>query len=132
MFGPLPGSSFGLLAVVHAAVADVVDPATASDEASSRLSMVITGLIVLAVLIAISTVVFWRATKPDRSANRELGIRWIQPEEGQAATWAGAAPPVATESGTPPSAPASPAAPTPVADGAGPEFGSLRPAPADG
>ncbi|MFN7151559.1 MAG: hypothetical protein ACK4V6_19025, partial [Microthrixaceae bacterium] len=47
--------------------------ATASDDASGRLSMVITALVVLAVLIAVATVVFWRLTRPEPA---EPAMHW--------------------------------------------------------
>lgn len=46
--------------------------ATASDDASGRLSMVIIALVVLAVLITVATVVFWRLTRPEP----EPAMRW--------------------------------------------------------
>lgn len=77
--------------VVSLIAADVVDAGSTADNASSRLSMVIAGLIALAVVIAISTIVFWRATRPDRARGREVGIRWIESNEvTPAATWNGA------------------------------------------
>lgn len=57
--------------------------ATASDDASGRLSMVITALVVLAVLIAVATVVFWRLTRPEPV---EPAMRWTGPSVGESAT----------------------------------------------
>ncbi len=90
--------------------------ATASDDASGRLSMVIIALVVLAVLITVVTVVFWRLTRPEP----EPAMRWSAPEpggnpEGGAAT-NGSAPAAAQ-----PVAPAQPtAATTEVATPPGP------------
>jgi flagellar basal body-associated protein FliL len=91
-----------VLAVVGQVAAD------SGDDASQRLSMVIIGLVVLAVVIAVATVVFWRLTKPDPAA-REGGIRWVNAPEGVAppAPAAPATPPRAddgTASGAPPAA----------------------------
>ncbi len=67
--------------------------ATASDDASGRLSMVIIALVVLAVLITVVTVVFWRLTRPEP----EPAMRWSSPEpDGSADSSASA------EVGTPP------------------------------
>ena len=40
--------------------------ADAGDDASGRLSLIIAALVLLAVLIAVATVVFWRMTRPDK------------------------------------------------------------------
>ncbi len=40
--------------------------ADAGDDASGRLSLIIAALVLLAVVIAVATVVFWRLTRPDR------------------------------------------------------------------
>lgn len=63
--------------------------ATASDDASGRLSMVITALVVLAVLIAVATVVFWRLTRPEPV---EPAMRWTGPSVGESATAAAPSP----------------------------------------
>lgn len=55
--------------------------ADAGDDASQRLSMVIIGLLVLAVVITVATVVFWRLTRPEPAA-RGGGIRWVAAPEG--------------------------------------------------
>ena len=44
--------------------------AEGGDDASARLSMVITGLVVLSAVIAVATVLFWRATQPERQRGR--------------------------------------------------------------
>lgn len=45
------------------------------DDASRRLSWVIVGLVVLAVVIAAATVVFWRMTKPGPAPGEGV-VRW--------------------------------------------------------
>ncbi|MEI2699105.1 MAG: hypothetical protein V9E94_12495 [Microthrixaceae bacterium] len=40
--------------------------ADAGDDASGRLSLIIAALVLLAVAIAVATVVFWRLTRPGR------------------------------------------------------------------
>jgi len=120
MFRPGLGSTLGI-AVVPVLFAARVATELDSDAASSRLSMVIAGLIVLAVIIAVSTIAFWRATRPDRPSNTELDIRWMQPEDTATSTWS-----------TAPSAPSAPAPAPPVNESSGPEFGALSPRPADG
>jgi flagellar basal body-associated protein FliL len=53
--------------------------ADSGDDASRRLSWVIIALVVLAVVIAVATVVFWRLTRPDaRTAGG--GVRWVPDE----------------------------------------------------
>ena len=114
MFGPALGTTIGLVNAAPVAFAARVAVENESDLASSRLSMVIAGLIGLAVVLTISTIVFWRATRPDRPGGGEIGIRWIQP--GQSAA-----------------TPASPSTPAPAADEAsGADYGALRARPADG
>lgn len=54
-----PPSLFALVAQVAA---------DAGDDASQRLSLVIMGLVLLAVVITIATIVFWRLTRPERPA----------------------------------------------------------------
>lgn len=66
--------------------------ASASDDASSRLSMVIAALVALAVLIAVATVVFWRMTRPDRN-EEPAGLRWVPPTEGDGPFTTDSAPP---------------------------------------
>jgi flagellar basal body-associated protein FliL len=66
--------------------------ASTSDDASSRLSMVIAGLVVLAILIAVATVVFWRMTRPDRNEEAP-GLRWVPPTEGGGPFTTDSAPP---------------------------------------
>ena len=88
----MTGASSALVVVAQVA-------ADSGDDASQRLSMVIIGLVVLAVVIAVSTVVFWRLTRPD-PADREGGIRWVDAPEGVA-----------------PPAPAAPATPQRADDG---------------
>ena len=117
MFGPALGTTIGLVNAAPVAFAVRVAVENESDLASSRLSMVIAGLIGLAVVLTISTIVFWRATRPDRPGGGEIGIRWIQP--GQSAATA--------------ATPASPSTPAPAADEAsGADYGALRARPADG
>lgn len=50
--------------------------ADSGDDASQRLSYVIMGLVGLAVLITIATIVFWRMSRPEPSAS-DVGIRWV-------------------------------------------------------
>ena len=80
MFRPGTGSTSGLVAATSVAFATNVIAETESDLASSRLSMVIAGLIALAVVLTVSTILFWRATRPDRAGGGEIGVRWIQPD----------------------------------------------------
>lgn len=145
MFRPVPGSLLGVTA--PAFVVALVDAETTSDAASSRLSMVIAGLIGLAVVIAVSTFFFWRATRPDRAGGGEIGIRWIQPDE-QSATWSTApaptptAPPTTSRSttgsattststtGSAAFGSSTPSGPPPEAPS--PDYGALRARPADG
>lgn len=60
--------------VVLAAVAQVE---SASDLAERRLSIVIVALVVLAVVVAVATVIFWRATRPDVIPDPEVAMRWV-------------------------------------------------------
>ena len=53
--------------------------ASAGDDASSRLTMVIAALVGLAVVIAVVTAVFWRMTRPER-LDEAPGLRWVPPE----------------------------------------------------
>jgi hypothetical protein len=63
------------------------------DDASRRLSWVIIALVVLAVVIAVATVVFWRLTRPDaRPAGG--GVRWV-PDESVSAPPSTAPPSIA-------------------------------------
>lgn len=74
--------------------------ADSGDDASRRLSWVIIALVVLAVVIAVATVVFWRLTRPDaRTAGG--GVRWV-PDESVSA------PPSTPPSTAPPSITAPP------------------------
>ncbi len=117
MFGPALGTTIGIATAAPVAIAAGVAVESESDLASSRLSMVIAGLIALAVVITISTVVFWRATRPDRPGGGEIGIRWIQPGETTAA----------------PATPAQPTAPAAATDEPpSTDYGALRARPADG
>jgi hypothetical protein len=76
--------------------------ADAGDDASQRLSMVIIGLLVLAVVITVATVVFWRLTRPEPAA-RGGGIRWVAAPEGvEPAGPAPAGPAPASPAGVPP------------------------------
>lgn len=56
--------------------------ASAGDDASSRLSMVIAGLVGLAVVIAVVTVVFWRMTRPE-PLDESPGLRSVPPQEDE-------------------------------------------------
>ena len=60
----------GVLGAVGQVAAD------AGDDASQRLSMVISGLVVLAVVITVATIVFWRLTRPE-PGDRTAAIRWV-------------------------------------------------------
>ncbi len=119
MSGPALGTSIGLAVATPVVFAARVVVENESDLASSRLSMVIGGLIALAVVIAVSTIVFWRATRPDRAGGGEIGIRWIQPGE----TTTGA-PSESAAQGSP--------APAPVNERPGSDYGALSAHPADG
>ena len=84
-----PGAAGGgLLAALSTRVAEVADPST---DASARLSMVITGLLVLAALILIATVIFWRMTRPERTPKAPRRGQGTPPVEdaGQAASGPG-------------------------------------------
>lgn len=117
MFGPALGTTIGSVTAAPVALAARVAVENESDLASSRLSMVIAGLIGLAVVLTISTIVFWRATRPDRPGGGEIGIRWIQP--GQTAAT--------------PTTPAPPSSAGPVADDASSsDYRALSARPADG
>lgn len=62
-----PVRSTAVFDMVPAAVGMVGQVAAdAGDDASRRLSMVIVALVVLAAVIAVATIVFWRLTRPDR------------------------------------------------------------------
>ena len=74
-----------LLAVLVQVAAD------GGDDASARLSMVITGLVVLSAVIAVATVLFWRATQPDRQRSGG-GMRRVPAERGDADGAPGAGP----------------------------------------
>jgi hypothetical protein len=64
----------GFVTVLAQAAAD--DP---GDDASSRLSMAITGLLVLAGIILVATVIFWRMTRPERAGSTSGSMRWVAP-----------------------------------------------------
>lgn len=66
-----------LVAVVHLLGQVAAD---SGDDASQRLSWVILGLIGLAVVISIATVVFWRLTRPDPQRG-EPALRWVPDAE---------------------------------------------------
>lgn len=70
-------ASGGILGTVLQNAAD------SGTEASNRLSMVIIGLLGLALLIAVVTVVFWRLTRPDPVV-ADTGIRWIPAADSSA------------------------------------------------
>ena len=70
-------SSVPLVAVVQL-VGQVA--ADSGDDASQRLSWVILGLVGLAVVISIATVVFWRLTRPDPQRG-EPALRWVPDAE---------------------------------------------------
>jgi hypothetical protein len=81
-------------------------------EASRRLSLAIVGLVVLAGLILVATIVFWRMTRPERATTSTGSMRQIapiaDPAEDPAADEAAAAPvPPADPAGGPPLAPPS-------------------------
>ncbi|MDQ2679096.1 MAG: hypothetical protein M3Y51_10160 [Actinomycetota bacterium] len=175
MFRPGTGTTSGLVAATPVVLAARLAVGTDSDAASSRLSMVIAGLIALAVVLTVSTIVFWRATRPDRAGGGEIGVRWIQPDaasntvaSSNAASSSAVANNGVPNSGVPnnavpnngvpnsavpnsagpnsaaPNKAASPAAvrpeapsaptsrPAPAAESPGPDYGALRPRPADG
>ncbi len=165
MFRPGTGTTSGLVAATPVVLAARLAVGTDSDAASSRLSMVIAGLIALAVVLTVSTIVFWRATRPDRAGGGEIGVRWIQPDaasntvaSSNAASSSGVAnngvpnnavpnsavPNSAGPNSAAPNKAASPAAvrpeapsaptsrPAPAAESPGPDYGALRPRPADG
>jgi hypothetical protein len=48
------------------------------DVASRRLTWAIIGLLVLAAVIAVATVVFWRITRPDPVADSGVSMRWVE------------------------------------------------------
>ena len=54
--------------------------ADSGDAASSRVTWVIAGLVALAAVITIATVVFWRLTRPGSDG----GARWVQHPSAQA------------------------------------------------
>lgn len=56
--------------------------AGASDAAGDRLTWVVLGLVVLATVIAIMTLWFWRATRPDPVGDPEVAMRWLQQPGG--------------------------------------------------
>lgn len=55
------GAALGVLGLLEQVAAD------AGDDASRRLTLVIVGLLVLALAIVVATVVFWRVTRPERA-----------------------------------------------------------------
>jgi flagellar basal body-associated protein FliL len=57
--------------------------AQAGDEASARLSAVIVALLVLAAVITVATVVFWRVTRPQDAPERPA-MSWRQAPEADA------------------------------------------------
>jgi len=57
-------------------IAQAGDAVSGSDAASERLTWVIWGLLALAVVIAVATVVFWWFTRPERDGGSR-GVRWI-------------------------------------------------------
>ena len=87
--------------------------------------MVITALVVLAVLIAVATVVFWRLTRPEAT---EPAMRWTgAPQEPTDATAPSATAPSATPTGSAPSATPTGAAPTGAAETPRPEVRTEQP-----
>lgn len=70
----IPTTTVTILATVAQIAAD------AGDDASRRLSLVIAGLVVLAVVIAVATVVFWRLTRPE-PVREGRGLRWVTTDE---------------------------------------------------
>lgn len=84
----------------------------ASDVAERRLTWVVYGLLGLAALIAIATVWFWRATRPDPAPDPDIAMRWINPADAaQRAPQAPERRPAARPA--PVAASASPSAPVP-------------------
>lgn len=85
-----PTTTVTILATVVQIAAD------AGDDASRRLSLVIAGLVALAVVIAVATVVFWRLTRPE-PVREGTGLRWVATDEPTVVPPAAApaAPPVA-------------------------------------
>ena len=64
----------GSLAVLGAVLADSDDP---GGDASRRLSWAITGLLVLAGIIVVATMVFWRLTRPERATSGGGSMRVV-------------------------------------------------------
>lgn len=62
--------------LVELAQVGELDEVSASDAASARLSWVIWGLLALAGIIAVVTLVFWWLTRPDRDGATR-GVRWV-------------------------------------------------------
>lgn len=102
-----------------------LDVRSASDAASQRLSWVIVGLLVLAGLLTVTTVLFWRATRPPKASGDAMAMRWTgeEPPVERPAPVAGAAPPRPL-----PPLTATPAAPAGVGNGNGNGNGA-RPTP---
>lgn len=71
---------------------------TESDRATTRLNLVVVALLVLAVIIAAATVVFWVRTRPDRSGPGRPGV--VDPDTTATTTTAHEAIPVAPVVGT--------------------------------
>ena len=64
----------GSLAVLGAVLAESDDP---GGDASRRLSWAITGLLVLAGVIVVATMVFWRLTRPERASSGAGSMRVV-------------------------------------------------------
>ena len=64
----------GSFAVLGAVLAESDDP---GGDASRRLSWAITGLLVLAGVIVVATIVFWRLTRPERATSGSGSMRVV-------------------------------------------------------
>jgi len=100
-------------------LAQAVESDDPGGDASRRLSLAIVGLLVLAGVILVATIVFWRMTRPERATSAAGTMRWIAPAEDDPAATPAGPPQVAVPPAAPPTAPPQAAAPP-------------RPAPAPG
>jgi len=79
----------GVLTLVPTSLMVAADAADPAGDASGRLSMAILGLLVLAGLILIATIIYWRMTRPEPGTAETAGMRWVAPTGASSATAAG-------------------------------------------
>lgn len=83
----MPCRPSGMAAAGLPGVLVAAEVATASDAASRRLTYVVIGLVVLAAVIAVATVLYWRATRPTSQAD-PAAMRWVSEDPTSASAGA--------------------------------------------